>query len=114
MKNPHSFGGRDWLHLEQVCPFFSKESVFYTVVQGNSYTFTLVDEAGQELKRKYKYYELQPIQTAESFLIEPRQREPTMTNKEGRNKREIEDLTEHTVEPLHKKRRIFAGTYFLD
>jgi transposase InsO family protein len=86
----------------------------YTVVSGNGYSYSIADDEGEILQKTYKYYELQRITYIETFVNEPRQREPTMTNKERRNKREIDDLLEHTVEPLRKKRRIFTGTYFLE
>jgi hypothetical protein len=40
-------------------------------------------------------------------------RERPLNQQERRNKREIEDLLEHTNEPLHKKRKIFTGNYFV-
>ena len=86
----------------------------YTVVSGNGYSYSISDEEGEILQKNYKYYELQRITYSETFVNEPRQREPTITNKEIRNKREIDDLLEHTVEPLRKKRKTFTGTYFLE
>ena len=40
-------------------------------------------------------------------------RERPLTQQQRRNKRELEDLLEHTIEPLNKKRRVFTGNYFL-
>ena len=40
-------------------------------------------------------------------------RERHLTQQQRRNKRELEDLLEHTVEPLKKKRKTFTGNYFL-
>ena len=89
-------------------------SAIYTVVSGNGYSYSIVDDEGEILQKKYKYYELQRIAYSETFVNEPMQKEPTMTNKELRNKREIDDLLEHTVQPLRKKRKTFTGTYFLE
>ncbi|OAJ43890.1 hypothetical protein BDEG_27203 [Batrachochytrium dendrobatidis JEL423] len=60
----------------------------------------------------YKYYELERVEGTETFLIEPRHREPTMTNKERRNKRELQELA-RVQGPANKKRRTFGATYFL-
>jgi uncharacterized protein YlzI (FlbEa/FlbD family) len=84
----------------------------YTVVSGNGYSYSIADDEEEILQKTYKYYELQRITYSEPFVNEPRQWEPTMTNKERHNKREIEDL-EHSVQPLRKKRKAFTGTYFL-
>ena len=89
-------------------------SAIYTAVSGNGYSYSIADDEREILQKKYKYYELQRITYSETFVNEPRQREHTITNKERRNKREIEDLLDHTVEPLRKKRKTFTGTYFLE
>ena len=35
-----------------------------------------------------------------------------MTKKQMQNKRELEELLEHTYEPVHTKRRKLTGNYF--
>jgi hypothetical protein len=88
-------------------------STVYTVINGNGYSFSLSDNKGKALPKTYKYYELERVEGTETFLIEPRQREPTMTNKERRNKRELQELG-RIQGPANKKRRIFSGVYFLE
>jgi hypothetical protein len=39
-------------------------------------------------------------------------RERHLTQQKRQNKRELEDLLEHTVEPRHKKRKTFTGNYY--
>ena len=87
-------------------------SAIYTVVSGNGYSFSISDDNGNVLGKSYKYYELQRVEATETFLIEQRHREPTMTNKERRNKRELEELG-RVQGPANKKRRTFGATYFL-
>lgn len=85
----------------------------YTVVSGNGYSFSISDDNGNVHRKSYKYYELKRVGATETFLIEPRHREPTMTNKERRNKRELEELG-RVQGPANKKRKTFGGTYFLE
>ncbi|OAJ40065.1 hypothetical protein BDEG_23844 [Batrachochytrium dendrobatidis JEL423] len=85
----------------------------YTVVSGNGYSFSISDDNGNVLGKSYKYYELERVEGTETFLIEPRHREPTMTNKERRNKRELQELA-RVQGPANKKRRTFGATYFLE
>ncbi|EGF77939.1 hypothetical protein BATDEDRAFT_27062 [Batrachochytrium dendrobatidis JAM81] len=56
------------------------------------YVDALKDDDGNILPKAYKYYELQRIESTQRFHTESRQREPRMTNKERRNKRELEEL----------------------
>jgi hypothetical protein len=87
-------------------------SAVYTVVSGNGYSFSLSDDKGKVLPKTYKYYELQRIESAETFETERRHREPTITNMERRNKRELQELG-RIQGPANKKRRTFSGVYFL-
>ncbi|EGF82392.1 hypothetical protein BATDEDRAFT_22854 [Batrachochytrium dendrobatidis JAM81] len=88
-------------------------SAIYTVVSGNGYLFSISDDNGNVLGKSYKYYELKRVEGTETFLIEPRHREPTMTNKERRNKRELQELA-RVQGPANKKRKTFGATYFLE
>jgi hypothetical protein len=88
-------------------------STVYTVVSGNGYSFSLSDDKGKVLPKTYKYYELQRIESTDTFLIEQRHRESTMTNKKRRNKREIQEMG-RIQGPANKKRRTFSGVYFLE
>ncbi|OAJ37844.1 hypothetical protein BDEG_21819 [Batrachochytrium dendrobatidis JEL423] len=72
----------------------------------------LKDDNGNVLGKSYKYYELKRVEVTETFLIEPRHREPTMTNKERRNKRELQELA-RVQGPTNKKTKKFGATYFL-
>ena len=62
----------------------------------------------------YKVYELQKVTAVENYTDQNPVRERHLTQQQRRNKRELEDLLEHTIEPLHKKRKTFTGNYFLD
>ena len=64
----------------------------YKVISGNGYSYFIADDDGNILPKAYKYYELQRIESTQRFHTESRQREPRMTNKERRNKRELEEL----------------------
>lgn len=88
-------------------------SAVYTVINGNGYSFSLSDDKGNVLPKTYNYYELQRIESTETVLIEQRHREPTMTNKEPRNKRELQELG-RIQGPANKKRRTFGAAYFLE
>ncbi|EGF76807.1 hypothetical protein BATDEDRAFT_28304 [Batrachochytrium dendrobatidis JAM81] len=79
---------------------------------GNGYSFSISDDNGNVLGKSYKYYELKRVEVTETFLIEPRHREPTMTNKERRNKRELQELA-RVQGPTNKKTKKFGATYFL-
>ncbi|EGF78066.1 hypothetical protein BATDEDRAFT_27285 [Batrachochytrium dendrobatidis JAM81] len=85
----------------------------YTVVSGNGYSFSISDDNGNVLGKSYKYYELERVEGTETFLIEPRHREPTMTNKERRNKRELQELA-RVQGPTNRKTKTFGATYFLE
>jgi hypothetical protein len=85
---------------------FSRQ--IYHVIQGNGYTLSLQDENGHGLDRKYKYYELSKVTNVEKYLNRQADREKPLTNQQKRNRREIEELLEHTVEPLEKKRKIIS------
>ena len=89
---------------------FSRQ--IYHVIQGNGYTFSLQDENGHGLNRKYKYYELSKVTNVEKYLNRQADREKPLTNQQKRNRREIEELLEHTVEPLQKKRKIISRNLF--
>ncbi len=89
---------------------FSRQ--IYHVIQGNGYTFSLQDENGHGLDRKYKYYELSKVTKIEKYLNREADRENPLTNQQKRNRREIEELLEHTVEPLQKKRKINSRNFF--
>jgi hypothetical protein len=84
----------------------------YHVIQGNGYTFSLQDENGHGLDRKYKYYELSKVTNVEKYLNRQADREKPLTNQQKINRREIEELLEHTVEPLQKKRKIISRNLF--
>ncbi|KAK5666836.1 hypothetical protein QVD99_006471 [Batrachochytrium dendrobatidis] len=51
------------------------------------------------------------IEALDVFTNEPVERERPMSNKERRNKRELEEL-ERIQEPKNKRRKVFQGTYF--
>jgi hypothetical protein len=91
---------------------FSRQ--IYHVIQGNGYTFSLQDENGHRLDWKYKYYELRKVTKVEKYLNRQTDREKPLSNQQKRNRREIEELLEHTVEPLQKKRKIIIFlNYFM-
>lgn len=92
-------------------PTFSKD--IYQVYKSDGYTFSLRDEMGVPLDRRFKVYELQKVLTSEKYTHRNPVRERPLTQQQRRNKHELEDLLEHTVEPLHKKRKTFTGNYFL-
>ncbi|OAJ42895.1 hypothetical protein BDEG_26287 [Batrachochytrium dendrobatidis JEL423] len=59
-------------------------------VNGNGYSYSLVDNNDQELKKTFKYYQLKEIEALDVFTNEPAvERERPMSNKERRNKREL-------------------------
>jgi hypothetical protein len=84
----------------------------FKVIQGNGYTFSLQDENGQRLDKKYKYYEFLKVTKVEKYLNRQTDREKPLTNQQKRNRREIDELLEHTVEPLQKKRKIISKNLF--
>ena len=88
-------------------PTFDK--TIYQIYKGDGYSFSLRDEFGVPLDRRYKLYELQKITAMEKYHHPNPVRETPLTQQQRRNKRELEDLLEHTVEPLHKKRKTFTG-----
>ena len=92
-------------------PSYSKP--IYTVSNGNGYSYSLVDSNGQELKKSYKYYQLEKIESSETFTVEQVERERPMTNIQRRNKRELDEL-ERIRDPENKRRKVFQGTYFLE
>ncbi|KAJ1501797.1 hypothetical protein HMI54_005374 [Coelomomyces lativittatus] len=61
----------------------------------------------------YKVYELQKVTAMEKYHHQNPVRETPLTQQQRRNKHEVEYLLEHTVEPLHMKRKKFTGNYFL-
>jgi hypothetical protein len=71
-------------------PMYSK--LIYTIVNGNGYSYSLVDNNGQELKKTWKYYQLKKIEVSDTFTNEQVVRERPMSNRERRNKRELEEL----------------------
>jgi hypothetical protein len=81
-------------------PTFSKK--IYQIYKGDGYSFSLRDEFGALLHRMYKVYELQKVTAMEKYHHQNPVRETPLTQQQRRNKRELEDLLEHTVEPLHK------------
>jgi hypothetical protein len=85
----------------------------YNVVNENGYSYSLVDNNGQELKKTYKYYQLKKIEASDTYTNEQVERERPMSNRDQRNKRELEEL-ERLKEPENKRRKIFQGTYFLE
>ena len=93
-------------------PTFGK--TIYQIYKGDGYTFGLRDEFGAPLVRMYKVYELQKVTVVERYTHQNPVRERHLTQQQRHNKRELEDLLEHTVEPLNKKRKTFTGNYFLD
>ena len=48
----------------------------------------------------------------QKYLNRQTDREKPLTNQQKRNRREIEELLEHTVEPLQKKRKIISRNLF--
>ena len=88
-------------------------SAIYTVVSGNGYSYSIADDEGEILQKTYKNYELLRINPAETFATESIEREPVLTNKQRRNKRELEELS-RIREPENKKRKVSEGTYFLE
>ena len=114
----HSIKVRDRVRILKEKQTFRKgyESKYsnsiYTVVSGNGYSYSIADDEGEILQKTYKYYELQRIESAETFATESKEREHVLTNKQRRNKRELEELS-RIREPANKKRKVFEGTYFL-
>jgi hypothetical protein len=92
-------------------PTFSK--TIYKIFNGNGYTFNLQSDLGAKLKRSYQAYELQKVSTSEKYNYDQPVRERPLNQQERRNKRELEDLQQYTVEPLNKKRKTFTGNYFV-
>jgi hypothetical protein len=88
-------------------PTFGK--TIYQIYKGDGYSFKLQNDMGVKLNRNYKVYELLKVPTSDKFNYNHPVRENPLTQQERRNKRELDDLLEHTVEPLHKKRKIFTG-----
>jgi hypothetical protein len=82
------------------------------VIKGNGYTFSLQQANGEKLERKYKYYELLKVSHLEKYEVLQTNGEKPLSNKQKRNKREIEELLEHTVQPLNKKRKIIPRNVF--
>jgi transposase InsO family protein len=92
-------------------PIFSK--TIYIVHSGDGYTFKLQTEEGIKLKRSYKIYELQKLTSSVKYQHDVSIREKPLTHKQNKNKREIAELEEHTLQPSHKKRKVFTGNYFV-
>jgi hypothetical protein len=92
-------------------PIFSK--TIYIVHTGDGYTFKLQTEEGINLKRSYKIYELQKLTSSVKYQHDVSIREKPFTSKQKKNKREIAELEEHTLQPSHKKRKVFTGNYFV-
>ena len=92
-------------------PIFSK--TIYLVFSGDGYTFKLQTEEGIKLKRLYKIYELQKLTSSVKYQHDTLAREKPLTHRQKKNKREIAELEEHTLQPLHKKRKVFTGNYFV-
>jgi hypothetical protein len=115
----HSIKVRDRVRILKEKQTFRKgyESKYsnsvYTVVNGNGYSYSISDEEGEILQKTYKYYELLRIGSTQTFATESIEREPVLTNKQRRNKRELEVLS-RIGEPENKKRKVFEGTYFLE
>ena len=65
---------------------FSKQ--IYHVIQGNGYTFSLQDESGHRLDKKYKYHELRKVTKVEKYLNRQTDREKSLTNQQKRNRRD--------------------------
>ena len=82
-------------------------------MNGNGYSYSLVDSNGKELKETYKYYQLKKIEASDTYNNEQVERARPMSNRERRNKRELEEL-KRIPEPKNKRRKIFQGTYFLE
>jgi hypothetical protein len=59
---------------------------------GNGYSYSLVDSNGIELKETYKYYQLKKIEASDTYNNEQVERARPMSNRERRNKRELEEL----------------------
>jgi outer membrane receptor for Fe3+-dicitrate len=92
-------------------PMFSK--TIYLVYSGDGYTFKLKTEEGIKLKRSYKIYELQKLTSSVKYQQDTTIREKPLTHKQRKNKREIAELEEHTLQPSHKKRKVLTGNYFV-
>lgn len=93
-------------------PTFSK--TIYLVYSGDGYTFQLQSVKGIKLKRWYKIYELQKLSSSVKYQHDPTVRERPLTRRQMQSKREIAELEEHTLQPLHKKRKVFRGNYFVN
>ena len=78
-------------------PTFGK--TIYHIYKGDGYTFSLRDEFGVPLDRIYKVYELQKFTAVENYTDQNPVRERHLTQQQRRDKRELEDLLEHTIEP---------------
>jgi hypothetical protein len=92
-------------------PMFSK--TIYLVYSGDGYTLKLKTEEGIKLKRSYKIYELLKLTSSVKYQQDTTIREKPLTHKRRKNKREIAELEEHTLQPSHKKRKVFTGNYFV-
>jgi hypothetical protein len=64
------------------------------------------------LDKKYKYHELSKVTKVEKYLNRQTDREKPLTNQQKRNRREIEELLESTIEPLQKKRKVISRNLF--
>ncbi len=84
----------------------------YHVVLGNGYTFNHQDENRYKLDKKYKYYELHNVSKVEKYFNRQTDREKPLKNQQKRNRREIEELLEHTIEPIQKKYKIISRNLF--
>jgi hypothetical protein len=115
----HSINVGDRVRILKDKQTFSKgyepkySNAVFAVVSGNGYSFSISDDNSKVLRKSFKYYELKRVEARETFLVEQRQREATTTNKERRNKRELEELGK-VQGPANKKRKTFGGTYFLE
>jgi hypothetical protein len=85
----------------------------YEIYEGDGYSFNLQNDLRVHLDNRYKIYELQKVYSLEKYHNQNPMRERPLTQQQRRNKREWEELLEHTVEPLHKRRKTFIGDYFL-
>ena len=54
--------------LMKTKPVLIQSRQIYHVIQGDGYTFSLQDENGHGLDRKYKYYELSKVTNVEKYL----------------------------------------------
>jgi transposase InsO family protein len=83
----------------------------YKVSDGNHYTYRLTELQGKLLPKSFQYYDLLKVYKIESYTDSASKRDSPPTNKEKKDKRELEDLQEHT---MPKKRKVrFEGNYFL-